>query len=69
MFTRLHFRVNFLSDLAERDEALAIVLQIWERKRCILLHHLPSRWTTCKGTLNGAKVQYKLRVASALNLT
>ena len=29
---------------------------------------LSSRATTCKGTLNATKVQYKLRVASGLNL-
>ena len=36
--------------------------------RCIIPHCLPSRATTCKGTLNVAKVQYKLRVASGLSL-
>ena len=46
---------------------IAIVFQIWdEMHRTIYL--LPSRATTCKGTLNVAKTQYKLRVASGLKL-
>ena len=36
--------------------------------RCIVPRCLPSRASTCKGMLNVAKVQYKLRVASGLNL-
>ena len=36
--------------------------------RLIVPHCLPLRVATCKGTLNIAKVQYKLRVASGLNL-
>ena len=35
---------------------------------CIAPYCLPSRASTCKGTLKVAKVQYKLRVASCLNL-
>ena len=36
--------------------------------RCIIPHCLPSRAATSKGTHNAAKVQYKLHVASDLNL-
>ena len=36
--------------------------------RYIVPYCLPSRATTCKGTLNVAKMQYKLRVASGLKL-
>ena len=36
--------------------------------RCIVLCCLPLQATTCKGTLNVAKVQYKFLVASDLNL-
>ena len=41
-------------------------LQVWDemqRPYC-----LPLRAATCNGTLNVAKVQYKLHVASSLNL-
>ena len=36
--------------------------------RCIVSYCFTSRATFCKGTLNFAKVQYKLRVAFGLNL-
>ena len=36
--------------------------------RCIVSYCLPSRTTTCKGTLNVVKVRYKLNVASGPNL-
>ena len=36
--------------------------------RCILPCCLPLQATTCKGMLNVAKVQHKLRVASGVNL-
>ena len=36
--------------------------------RCIVPYCLPSQATTCKGTLNVAKMPYKLRVASGLYL-
>ena len=36
--------------------------------RCIVPYCLPSRATTSRSTLNVAKVQYKLRVDSGLNL-
>ena len=36
--------------------------------RCIEPYCLPWRATTCKGTLNVAKVQHKLRVAFGLKL-
>ena len=36
--------------------------------RCIVPYCLPSRATSCKGTLNAAKVQYKLRVVFGVNL-
>ena len=36
--------------------------------RCIVLCYLRLQATTCKGMLNVAKIQYKLRVASGLNL-
>ena len=38
------------------------------RIRCIVPYYLPLQATTGKGTLNVAKVQYKLRVAYGLNL-
>ena len=36
--------------------------------RCIVPYCLPSRATTCKGALNVANVQNKIRVTSGLNL-
>ena len=36
--------------------------------RYIVLYCLPLQATTCKDKLNVAKIQYKLRVASGLNL-
>ena len=36
--------------------------------RCIVPYCLPSRATTYKGTLKVAKMQYKLRVASGINI-
>ena len=36
--------------------------------RCTVPYCLPLQATTCKGTLNAAKVQYKLRVAIGLSL-
>ena len=49
-------------------QLIAIVLQIWDEMhrtipRCLLLQE-----TTCRGTLSVAKVHYKLRVVSGLNL-
>ena len=36
--------------------------------RCIVLCCLPLQATTCEGMLNVAKIKYKLRVVSCLNL-
>ena len=48
-------------------QLIAIALQTWdETHRIILL--IPSIAITCKGTLNVAKAQQKLRIACNLNL-
>ena len=44
---------------------IAIVLQMLDE---MVRYCLPSRAATCKDTLNLAKIQYKLRVSSGLNL-